>query len=94
MIRHVGGAIQQHGEAVAQRVGGEFLVGHLEQVIESLDGFVTVDEAASLLSCSTANVRRLITGSNFRTVVQLGAARPFYLLSETEVRAMAEDRAS
>lgn len=64
------------------------------EVIEHLDGLVTVDEAATLLSCSTANVRRLITTSNFERVWKLGNDRPFYLLDQGEVERMAEGRAS
>lgn len=57
-----------------------------------IPGFATVDDAAALLGCSTANVRRLIATNNFETVWKLGDVRPFYMLDRAEVERMADAR--
>lgn len=57
----------------------------------TLDGWVTVEEAAAELGTSGTRVRQLIGDNRFRKVARLGS-RPFYLLRADEVRRMADGR--
>lgn len=57
------------------------------ETLSTLPNHVTVAEAAEMLGKTTARIRQMIVGQNFKKVWVLGST---YLLSRAEVTAMAE----
>lgn len=62
--------------------------------VPRLGGWVTSEEAASILGCTKQMVHRLIRSNKLKSTRRVGDAKPVYVISEVEVYGLKAARAA